>query len=398
MKMLTSRRRGFTLVELLVVIAIIGVLVGLLLPAVQAAREAARRMSCSNNMKQIGLGLHNYHSAYDNLPMNDGGTDTEGGLNSNFHNNHDLSWMVPLTPFIEQQALWETISNPLAVNRVGDPKDPPFPPMGPNPWHTDYQPWLTQVPTYQCPSDGGVSRRPYDVGFTNYAACHGDALFEQQHSGVQSNGEPYRWGDWGEQKASRWARGVFQARHFTRFRDIEDGLANTIMCGENIVSRLERNISEVCLIDDTVERQPPNYWESAGVIDPERPQYWLETAELDTPPQHQRGRRWSDGRPYSSHIQTIRPPNSYCVTRWHGNFGIYPAASRHQGGVHVLMADGAVRFVTESIDAGDQGHVPYGRANGGGANDAGAGKKSPYGVWGALGTKASKEAIDSGSF
>ena len=69
-----KRRRGFTLVELLVVIAIIGVLVGLLLPAVQAAREAARRMSCSNNFKQIGLGIHNYHSAFKRLPKKRGGT------------------------------------------------------------------------------------------------------------------------------------------------------------------------------------------------------------------------------------------------------------------------------------------------------------------------------------
>ena len=117
--------RGFTLVELLVVIAIIGVLVGLLLPAVQAAREAARRMSCSNNFKQMGLALHNYHSAFSQLPIHGTGPINEahralGGSDARW--NKDLQFqysrigaLVGLLPFVEQQAIWERVSNPLVL-------------------------------------------------------------------------------------------------------------------------------------------------------------------------------------------------------------------------------------------------------------------------------------------
>ncbi len=170
---LRHQMRGFTLVELLVVIAIIGILVGLLLPAVQAAREAARRMSCSNNFKQIGIGLHNYHAAYDQFPS-PGGTGAADrtrppGMDM-IMNNYRLNVLVPLLPFIEQQPLWEKISNPT----VGTTNT--FMSMGPIPWYNngEYPHWRVQVNTYRCPSDPGVSG---GIAYTNYATCAGDGIW-----------------------------------------------------------------------------------------------------------------------------------------------------------------------------------------------------------------------------
>ena len=400
-----TSRAGFTLVELLVVIAIIGILVGLLLPAVQAAREAARRMSCSNNFKQIGLSLHNYHSAYKRLPQNLGGTANRAGSTANDNNRLSLSWMVGTLPFVEQQALWERISNPLNKNRNNSDRNPPYPAMGPVPWDENYQPWLTQVPTFRCPSDPtqATSTR---VAFTNYSACAGDAIFEQGENGVNDRGEPSTSGSWGEEATERWARGVFRVRHFTRFRDIQDGLSNTIACGENIVNdRTLRAAGTVIAFDNAVWDNPPNNAEQ--YLDPERPAFIntdTSTGGLsacggkpcyDNNVNHGRGRRWSDGRSLFSTFNTIRPPNSYNIERWHGKAGAYSASSYHQGGAHVLMADGAVIFMTDSVEAGDQNHVPFGRDNGDGRGaEGGAGRPSPYGLWGALGTKGAKEQVE----
>ena len=406
MRVQRVNRTGFTLVELLVVIAIIGILVGLLLPAVQAAREAARRMSCSNNFKQIGIGLHNYHAAYKQLPMNAGGTPDagRGGDNSNYM---WLSWMVGTLPFIEQQGLWDQVSNPFNKNRDGSIRAPgtEYPAMGPNPWHENYQPWLTQIPTYRCPSDP-TQPTSSRVAFSNYAACAGDAFFEQATGGIDDQGRPSTAGGWGEEDGERWARGIFRGRHFTKFRDIKDGLSNTIMCGENVVNdRTLLAAGTIMAADNAAWDLPPANWKQ--YLDPERPQFInndTSTGGLnacggkpcyENNPNHGRGRRWSDGRPEFSTFQTITPPNSYNIQRWHGRSGAYCASSFHQGGAHILMGDGAVVFITDSIDSGDQNHVPYGRDNGDGRGaDGGAGRESPYGLWGALGTKNGRETVE----
>lgn len=397
-----KKRYGFTLVELLVVIAIIGVLVGLLLPAVQAAREAARRMSCSNNFKQIGLGIHNYHAAFNQLPTQKSGTGGSSSGNIAWHagssatnNRLALSMLVGLTPFLEQQAIWEVISNP-----YDDGDGNVFPAMGPTSQNINYDPWITELPMYRCPSDPG-SGLPA-LGRTNYAACFGDAL---RHS----NTGAYNWNledpNNGRTVNTRSAmRGVFIPSTKMRFRDILDGLANTICAGEIITDLGDNDKRSNALLTANENLIRNSILACRGSLDPERPQFWDASAIPNTATRRSgatagRGFRWASGYLYHSGFQTLLPPNGEVC--WAGNpswgrererEGIATASSRHQGGVHVLMSDGAVKFITDSIEAGNQAAKPVLAGNS--APNAVTGSASPFGLWGALGTRASKEVIE----
>ncbi len=367
-----SPQRGFTLVELLVVIAIIGVMVGLLLPAVQAAREAARRMACSNNFKQLGLGLHNYHAAYNRLPQQGGGT--KAGP-TGIDNCLFLSILVPMTPFVEQQALWEQISNPMVIGSTN------YPAMGPRPWDTAYTPWRTQVGTYRCPSDP-TQPNAGQFGQTNYAACIGDGIPWTDRGGINDDGTPGN-----PQAADQYLRGVFKTRRVTGFRNVLDGTANTIMMSEIVVDAGRREIiaQPVFTTNGDVHGNP-----TAAVclneIDPQRPQFWKTTSNLryGMGDQWNKGQRWQCSLTLYTNVNTIRPPNKESCQSFDsdGREGTYTAGSRHQGGCHVLMTDGAVRFITDSIEAGNQS-----------APISAPGIKSPYGLWGSLGTSESKEVI-----
>ncbi len=353
-----SKRRGFTLVELLVVIAIIGVMVGLLLPAVQAAREAARRMSCSNNLKQLGLGLHNYHGAYNRLPAGQDGTIANGRRANQV--------LVGILPFIEQQALWEQIANPLA---------PSFPAFGNNPG-TDtpnYTPWATQVGTYRCPSDPATHN---GAGQTNYGNSYGD--------GIRSTGRPAD-GTWTSDQAAQ--RGVFKVYRAMGFRDILDGTANTVAMGELCVQNNARGIKSYVFHTPPGWASFPNLQpaacKSGTHIDPANPTMYAAGGIW------QRGRRWADGHIHSSAVGTVLPPNNpSCMRGADDADAFYSMSSEHQGGAHALMADGAVRFITDSIDSGNMNSQPVSQ-NGG--TFLAPGSKSPYGLWGALGTIAGKE-------
>ncbi len=401
-------RRGFTLVELLVVIAIIGVLVGLLLPAVQAAREAARRMSCSNNFKQIGLGVHNYHSAYKQLPTNKSGTGVTPGTNwwdESFNSaNEQMSWLVGLTPFIEGQALWEQISNPLATNADGSISTPPWPAFGPSPHEnrTQYIPFMTNIPTLRCPSDPGVGLPAQ--GRTNYGCCMGDSMFKVEtasRTGTDLMGAGASAAQITEaaQQAQAGCRGMFVNHKKSRFRDVLDGLSNTIMAGELATDLGDRDITTNGARGRNDAGAPPMTDPAAGcagLTDPLRPQFWLPGTDLMTDYSASLGRgfMWANGGHLFSGVMTISPPNSaVCYGgQFPGQEGITPPSSRHQGGAHVLMGDGAVKFITDSIEAGDQnnGQVGLGFTE----PSRAPGSASPYGLWGALGSRANKEIIE----
>lgn len=206
---MNRQRRAFTLVELLVVIAIIGILVALLLPAVQAAREAARRMSCNNNMKQIALALHNYHDSYGAMPM--GWIGLNNGIGTTLHSEGGpgWGWSAHVLPFIEQVTVGDIIQDTLPMTDAAN------------------QPARdTHLPIYRCPSDAtsqdffdlDVSGTPVRIPGANYVGMFGTTELvdcEALPPGVQCK-----------------SNGPFFHNSSTRFRDFLDGTSNTLLVGE----------------------------------------------------------------------------------------------------------------------------------------------------------------------
>lgn len=422
----TNHRRGagFTLVELLVVIAIIGVMVALLLPAVQAAREAARRLSCGNNAKQIGLGLHNYHAAFGALPIHGTGPTNENtnsagdptsrtgsfATDGTGYTRSELSFLVGLLPYVEQQALWETVSRPSQIGTMR------FPAFGPRPSSVDYTPWATDIGTFRCPSDPGVGLPA--LGRTNYAANVGDGMWPM-HVGIDFHPSRMNSTDnavW--QRGTHPAtmirvrcglRGPFIPGKSVKFRDVTDGLSNTIAVAEIATDYLGTSAasgpqdirttgatgaSQIPLLNNPKFCQPR--------IDVNRPKFWASGGTFSGAT-NRRGFRWADYLGIISQVNTILPPNSeVCLNGFGVEFGVVPPSSYHHGGVHIVMCDGAVKFITDSIDAGNsnspcvycniQGSPSLDGTNG--TNSVlPAGSPSPYGVWGRLGTRASSEVI-----
>lgn len=305
-------RPAFTLVELLVVIAIIGVLVGLLLPAVQAAREAARRMQCSNNMKQQGLAMHNYHDSFDEFP--------QGGhriLTS------ATSWRFAVLPYLEQQALFD-----LAKAAQGAGTRINFYPVG-NASHTfaDYnvytQPLLNLiVPGYACPSSASPAIYEYSSHFSglgtqmiNYVGIMGgypdpagraNASFQTQYSSFATN------------------NGALLINDSTSFRDFTDGTTNTIVIGEQ--SGNARYPTRIANYHSSWS----GYQQDGKITD------WSAGAH-----------RYGSGLTAIYHSPNPTSLGSEANAVWDSNT---PLTSYHPGGVHALLADGSTQFITDSIN------------------------------------------------
>lgn len=307
-------RRAFTLVELLVVIAIIGLLIALLLPAVQAAREAARRMQCSSQLKQIGIAMHNYHTVHRVFPM---------GLPMY---NRAFSPLAQLLPYAEQDAIFENLidfrHSPI---ELGPPFTDPF-------WVNNLEASATIVPIFNCPSDkkqveGAVysdssSGTSYQYAGTNYAGCTG--------SGVPGQG---------------WladADGVFKQSTALGVRDLKDGTSNTVAFSEIIKGGGVANRGS----------DPQEFYK----LIPGPPSFPIHlTAEgcAGSPVwMGDRGKRWIAGRYSEGLYNHFYTPNSLtpdCVDGV-GGAAWTAARSRHPNGVNTLLSDGSTRFVTEGVD------------------------------------------------
>lgn len=355
-------KRGFTLVELLVVIAIIGILIALLLPAVQAAREAARRSQCTNNLKQQCLGALNYENVYKVLPAGMGGTNGPGwgsceqrGAGGN--QNGMMSAFIPLLPYCEQKPLYDQISHPL-TDSGGT-----WNAWGPHGFQGSYPPYQTLVPAFLCPSDGaGQSYAGSYPTRINYATSQGDTI-QNVLTTSPSN-----------------ARGVFHRYIYCSLAEITDGTSNTIGFSEHAIFRKQNALHGAYAIDGGVNNNPAQCLTHLG------PSNTITGADnsdhYDTI-----GRSWAYGGGLTTGFTTVLPPNSpKCApSKGEWNWALIPPDSYHPGGVNGAMMDGSVRFISETINCGNISEKD--------PTISPTRTDSPYGVWGAMGTKGGGEAL-----
>lgn len=372
-----SGERGFTLVELLVVIAIIGILIALLLPAVQAAREAARRMQCSNNFKQAGLALHTYHDIHNGFPAGRSYCKLAGnGSGQDF----GVGPMVCLLPYMEQTSRYDTI-----LDSLNDPANTNFC------WECDnnspnISAFRETIPSLVCPSDGKMQtpilinfgRGTTEVARSNIMHSLGDGLWANNtpQDGPAPEANP---------NAHVRMRGMFTPYHWKTFGSITDGTSNTIGLSEAVgTERSDSNVSSRLLggVSHCAEMYNGSLSLPGPCMNMRSP---LDRTLILNPIDSWRAGFFTDGRGANSAFTTHLPPNSpTCIWRvdWGQNsWGAFSVSSYHTGGVNAVRMDGSCFFISDTIDTGTL-NEPLNISR----------SESDYGVWGAMGTPQGGES------
>jgi prepilin-type N-terminal cleavage/methylation domain len=320
---------GFTLIELLVVVAIVSVLIALLLPAVQQCREAARRVQCRNRLKQIGLALHQYaeaHRLFPRICYQGRGTSSAPTGFSGF-SAHSM-----LLPFLDQATLFQQIdftTHTFHANNSG--------------------PRRTPLSVFQCPSDTYDRTKKWAVN--NYVVSGGPSLImiapdPNQLTVGGTPGTPIGVND---------QIGMFNMRRSIGFRDLTDGVSNTLALSEAIVG--DGNVTTFSY-GDLVRGTPipegfPNTFASAAQLNEYGDKCRANSSSHYGDPHSE----WINGMPAQTAFNTLNTPNSInpdchemAGSGWFDSRGVWTARSRHSGGVHILLADGAARFVSNGIN------------------------------------------------
>jgi prepilin-type N-terminal cleavage/methylation domain-containing protein/prepilin-type processing-associated H-X9-DG protein len=337
--MTTRTRRGFTLIELLVVIAIIAVLIGLLLPAVQAAREAARRSQCVNNLKQIGIALHNYHTAYDCFPPAALPTSTGAGA---VVGNGPFSAHARLLGYLEQSAMYTAanfnlcafndpysnlVNSTVTTARISSFVCPSSPPST---WNLNFVTPLTAV-----------------APGSSYFGSAGSSLATNYPAPASAGGQP---------------NGVFTFNSpAIGVRDILDGTSSTIAFGEWKIG--DGNTSLLTIPSDAAYSGgslPAGATNTPNSMTPQTVLAWMATCQKNlsataTGNFSWIGEAWAFGLPGSAFGNVLMPPNSKypgCIVGGPGglpNPAAFEPSSYHPGGANFLMCDGSVRFLKDSV-------------------------------------------------